>query len=70
MTAKTKARIMITVTAVMGFGFAMMGKVPAARVALAIVWVFHVVYFLFAVKTIKESDKETLDHRKVANENE
>lgn len=53
MTAKTKARIMVTVTLIMGFGFAMMGRVPAARAALAVVWLFHVVYFLFAVKTIK-----------------
>lgn len=54
MTAKTKVRIMITVTLIMGFGFAMMGRVPAARVVLVVVWLFHVVYFLFVVKTIKE----------------
>ena len=56
MTIKAKARIMITVTLIMGFGFAMMGRVSAARAVLAAVWLFHVVYFLFAVKTMKEED--------------
>lgn len=54
MTAKTKARIMLTVTVVMAFGFAMMSRVPAARVVLCIVWLFHVIYFTFCVKTQKE----------------
>ncbi len=57
MTAKTKARIMITVTIIMGGGFAMMSRAPAARAVLANVWLFHVVYFLFAVKTIKEEER-------------
>lgn len=54
MTAKTKVRIMITVSIIMGFGFMMMSRVPAARVVLVIVWLFHVVYFLFGIKTLKE----------------
>lgn len=53
MTAGTKARIMITVTLIMSIGFAMMGRVPAARAVLVVVWLFHVVYFVFAVKTIQ-----------------
>lgn len=68
MTAKTKARIMITVTVIMGFGFAMMGSVPAARAVLAVVWLFHVIYFLFAVKTIKEGER--MVHAETAGENE
>ncbi len=68
MTAKTKARIMITVTVIMGFGFAMMGRVLAARAVLAVVWLFHVIYFLFAVKTIKEEDR--MVHTETAGENE
>lgn len=54
MTAKIKARIMITVSIIMGFGFMMMSRVPAARIVLVIVWLFHVVYFLFGIKTLKE----------------
>ncbi|TGY97542.1 DUF454 domain-containing protein [Petralouisia muris] len=67
MTAKTKVRIMITVTVIMGFGFAMMGRVLAARAVLAVVWLFHVIYFLFAVKTIKEEDR--MVHTETAGEN-
>lgn len=52
MTMKTKIQIMITVTFVMGFGFCMMSRVPVGRIVLACVWVFHIVYFLFAVKTL------------------
>lgn len=67
MTAKTKVRIMITVTVIMDFGFAMMGRVLAARAVLAVVWLFHVIYFLFAVKTIKEEDR--MVHTETAGEN-
>ena len=52
MTKKTKASILLTVSLLMGIGFAMMGRVPVGRTILAIVWVFHVIYFLFGVKTI------------------
>lgn len=55
MTWKTKIRIMITVTLLMSFGFTMMMLkqlyIPCA--ILAGVWVFHIVYFIFGVKTIK-----------------
>lgn len=56
MTKKTKVRIMVTVTVLMTFGFVMMGNVPVARVVLCFVWVFHVVYFLFGVKTLTEDE--------------
>ena len=53
MTLKTKLSILITVTIVMGTGFIFMSKVPVGRIILAIVWLFHVLYFLFRVKTIR-----------------
>lgn len=53
MTSATKARIMITVTALMAFGFIMMKNVPIGRIVLAIVWAVHVIYFVFGVKTLK-----------------
>ena len=40
-------------TLLMGFGFVMMSRVPVARVILAVVWVCHIIYFVFGVKTIK-----------------
>ncbi len=52
MTVKTKLGIIIPVTVLMGIGFAMMGRVPAGRVILAIVWACHIIYFVFGVKTI------------------
>lgn len=52
MTRKTKIRIMVTVTLLMAIGFIMMDAVPVGRIVLACVWVFHVLYFVFGVKTI------------------
>ena len=53
MTLKTKLRIMITVTALMSIGFIMMGikKVVVGCIVLGFVWLFHILYFCFAVKT-------------------
>lgn len=56
MLLKTKVSIITTVTLLMGFGFFMMARkgiwVPC--IILAVVWVCHIVYFVFGVKTIKE----------------
>lgn len=59
MTKKTKVRIMVTVTALMSVGFIMMNAVPVGRIVLACVWLFHVIYFIFGVKTIPATPKET-----------
>lgn len=53
MTAKTKVRIMITVTVLMSIGFIMMNSVPVGRMVLTGVWIFHILYFAFGVKTLK-----------------
>ena len=59
MTWKTKIRIMVTVTLLMSIGFAMMGikGIAAGCIALMCVWLFHIVYFCFGVKTISEQKK-------------
>ena len=54
MTWKTKIRIMIIVTLTMSVGFIMMSRVPVGRMILACVWVFHIVYFCFGIKTLPE----------------
>lgn len=53
MTVKTKVRIMLTVTILMSIGFIMMHAVPVGRIVLGIVWLFHVLYFIFSIKTLK-----------------
>lgn len=53
MTVKAKLTILVPVTILLAIGFAMMGRVPVGRVILAIVWVAHIVYFGFVVKTDK-----------------
>lgn len=56
MTVKTKVRIMLTVTILMSIGFIMMHAVPVGRIVLGIVWLFHVLYFIFGIKTLKLED--------------
>ena len=53
MTMKTKIRIMITVAILMMIGFIMMHKVFIGQIVLGLVWLFHIIYFLFGIKTIK-----------------
>ena len=54
MTVKTKVRIMITVTALMSIGFVMMGLkgIVVGCIVLGCVWAFHIIYFIWGVKTI------------------
>lgn len=54
MTLKTKVRIMVVVTLLMSVGFLMMHAVLLGRIVLGAVWVFHILYFLFGVRTIPQ----------------
>ena len=58
MLMKTKASIITTVTLLMGFGFFMMARkgiwVPC--IIIGVVWVCHIIYFVFGVKTIRADD--------------
>ncbi len=55
MTKKTKIRIMVTVTLLMSVGFVMMGlkSVWIGCAVLTGVWLFHIIYFMFGVKTLQ-----------------
>ena len=61
MTKKAKVRIMVTVTILMSIGFIMMRAVPVGRISLACVWAFHVIYFVFGIKTIPATAKEPVN---------
>ena len=54
MTVKTKATILTSVTVIMLFGFILMmlKGIVIPCIILAFVWLFHLVYFIFFVKTI------------------
>lgn len=56
MTWKTKIRIMITVTVLMSIGFIMMHRVLVGRIVLGCVWAFHIIYFIFGVKTFRPEE--------------
>ena len=58
MTPAAKRRVMTTVTLLMGFGFVMMlmKALYVPCIILGCVWVFHIVYFLFGVKTLEEAE--------------
>lgn len=56
MTWRTKLSIVGMVTAVMAVGFWMMQEVPVGRLFLALVWLGHLYYFFFRVKTCKQTD--------------
>lgn len=54
MTKAAKLRIMTTVSILMAIGFLMMKNVPVARMVLLGVWIAHVIFFVFGVKTMQE----------------
>lgn len=54
MTKQAKIRIMCSVSLLMSIGFIMMGLrgIVVGNVVLLIVWIFHMAYFTFGVKTV------------------
>lgn len=64
MTRAVKIRVMTVVTILLAIGFCF-SPVPA-KVVIAVVWVFHCVYFLFGVGTKAEELLEDKDRRRSA----
>ena len=56
MMASTKISIILSVSLLMGFGFFMMAgkQIWVPCIILAVVWLCHIVYFVFFVKTIPD----------------
>lgn len=52
MTLKSKIRIITAVTLIMVIGFLIMENIPIGRLILAVIWILHLLYFSFKVKTI------------------
>ena len=61
MSIETKIRIMLIVTLLMGVGFSMMllKEIYIPCIILFCVWILHVVYFVFGVKTLHNETKES-----------
>ncbi len=55
MSKQAKMRIMTTVSILMSIGFAIMFTkgIYVPCIILITVWVFHIIYFLFGIKTLK-----------------
>lgn len=62
MTRETKLRIMLTVTVLMGVGFTMMMAkgLHMPCMILGGVWILHILYFIFGVKTLHKNHLETV----------
>ena len=54
MTKQAKIRIMCSVSLLMSIGFIMMGLkgIVIGNIVLLIVWIFHMAYFTFGVRTV------------------
>ncbi|MCD7873183.1 MAG: YbaN family protein [Clostridiales bacterium] len=62
MTVQTKATILLSVTLLMGIGFFMMIRkaIYIPYIILGIVWLCHIIYFVFGVKTISKAEAEKI----------
>ncbi len=61
MTWKTKIKVMITVTVIMLVSFVIMFSkaVYVPCIILGCVWIFHIIYFCFGVKTYKFNENQS-----------
>ena len=62
MTRKAKLRILVAVTLLMGIGFVMMGLkgIVTGCAVLGCVWVIHLVYVIFGIKTLPAAEVAAL----------
>ena len=56
MTTSTKIKVITSVTITMSIGFYMMSRMPIGRGILSVIWIGHIIYFIFGVKTIKKEE--------------
>lgn len=53
-TLKGKIYLVLSISITLGIGFYFMKRTVVGRVVLFVVWFFHVAYFIFGLKTVKE----------------
>ena len=58
MTRKAKLLLIGSVSAIMLPGFILMKNVPVGRIIMAVVWVGHIFYFGFKVRTITQEEAD------------
>ncbi len=63
MTGRAKVKIMLTVSLIFALGIFF--SPPFAKVIIGVVWLLHVLYFVFVVKTRQEILPEVVDERKL-----
>ena len=54
MTRGAKLRMSLTLSLTMGIGLYMMRRVPVGQLILGIVWLCHILYFIYGIRTIGE----------------
>ena len=50
MTKAARIRVMVTVSLAIGISILLLARLPWVRIILAVVWLGHMIYFLFMVK--------------------
>ena len=58
MSRSAKARVMLTVTAVMALSFFLMRAIPWGQALLGIIWAGHILLFLFGIRTSENPPKD------------
>jgi len=58
MTIKVKVKTIVCITILMAIGFILMKRTTIGRIILGVVWVFHLILFIFIIKTNKGEKKE------------
>lgn len=58
MTLPAKLRVLGLVSLLMLIAFIMMRNTIVGRIVIAVVWLFHVVYFVFGIKTLEKAEEK------------
>ncbi len=54
MTLRSKICLLLSLTLLLGLAFVLMRNTNIGRIVVLLVWILHVLYFVFGVKTLRE----------------